>query len=99
MPIADLASLSAAEEVVYAAYAPERRSNAMRSLAQAANDSTASLMWFKFQDFYSPELHYWDVESSLNKPFADLIKEEWWSLFGGALHMKRPMLEPANADI
>ena len=34
-----------------------------------------------------------------NKPFADFLKKEHWSKFGGALDLSVPMLYPRNADI
>jgi hypothetical protein len=42
---------------------------------------------------------YWDMETSLNKPFAAYVKEQVWAKFGGALDLAVPMLHPCNASI
>ena len=42
---------------------------------------------------------YWDIETSMNKPFADFIKEYYWLPAGGALDLSRPMLDPRNVSI
>jgi hypothetical protein len=42
---------------------------------------------------------YWDMETSLNKPFANYVKEVVWAKFGGALDLTVPMLHPKNASI
>jgi hypothetical protein len=42
---------------------------------------------------------YWDIETSLNKPFAKFIQDEMWAKFGGALDLTVPMLHAKNASI
>ena len=42
---------------------------------------------------------YWDIKTSLNKPFAKYVQEQVWAKFGGALDLTVPMLHPRNASI
>src|SRR4030095_7995139 len=42
---------------------------------------------------------YWDQDTTLNKPFARIAKEEVWPKFGGELDLSLPMLHPRNAAI
>jgi hypothetical protein len=42
---------------------------------------------------------YWDMETSLNKPFANYIKEQVWTKFGGKLDLSVPMLHSKNLSI
>jgi len=42
---------------------------------------------------------YWDLETSLNKPFAKFVQEQLWPKFGGPLDLSVPMLHPRNAAI
>ena len=42
---------------------------------------------------------YWDIKTSLNKPFADFIRKNYWSMVGGALDISVPMLHPRNSEI
>jgi hypothetical protein len=42
---------------------------------------------------------YWDIKTSLNKPFADFIRKNYWASVGGAFDISVPMLHPRNSDI
>jgi hypothetical protein len=42
---------------------------------------------------------YWDIKTTLNKPFADFVRQAYWGPIGGALDTTRPMLDPRNAAI
>ena len=42
---------------------------------------------------------YWDIKTSLNKPFAKYVQEQVGAKFGGALDLTVPMLHPRNASI
>ncbi|KAE9629937.1 hypothetical protein GP644_09565 [Parasedimentitalea maritima] len=42
---------------------------------------------------------YWDIKTSMNKPYADFMRKQYWDPIGGELDTNRPMLDPRNADI
>lgn len=42
---------------------------------------------------------YWDIKTTLSKPFAEHWKEHFWKKFGGEFDLSVPMLDPKNAQI
>jgi hypothetical protein len=40
---------------------------------------------------------YWDLKTTLNKPFAEFIRKEVWPKLGEELELSVPMLHPRNA--
>ncbi|MFC6631944.1 hypothetical protein [Microbulbifer taiwanensis] len=40
---------------------------------------------------------YWDIRTSMNKPFAKFIETEYWPKSGGPLDISLPKMDPRNA--
>jgi hypothetical protein len=42
---------------------------------------------------------YWDIKTSMNKPFADFMRTNYWDRMGGEFDISVPMLHPGNSEI